>query len=79
MDRSSHTLACLFSQIGLDSEAQAIKTFIRKHRGIPADVSLANANFWNESQSAFITEALQDDSDWAEVVDTLDALLREED
>ncbi len=76
MDRSSHTLACLFAQLGMDNKQNAIEKFIEDHRGIPAETSLAQASFWNRSQAQFIKEALQDDADWAEVIDSFDAQLR---
>ena len=76
MDRSSHTLPCLFDQLGLDSSSEGIKMFIAKHKGIPSDIRLANADCWNISQTDFLQEAINEDSDWSEVVDSLDTLLR---
>ncbi|WDE06912.1 DUF2789 domain-containing protein [Thalassomonas viridans] len=76
MDRSNHTLACLFSQLGLDNKDTYINDFINKNKGIPADIHLANAGIWNQSQAEFLTQAIAEDSDWAEVVDSLDNLLR---
>ncbi|MCZ6828231.1 MAG: DUF2789 family protein [Gammaproteobacteria bacterium] len=40
------------------------------------DIPLDHAAFWNTGQAQFIREALEQDSDWSEVVDQLDALLR---
>ncbi|WDD97701.1 MULTISPECIES: DUF2789 domain-containing protein [Thalassomonas] len=76
MDRSNHTLACLFAQLGLDNKDTCINDFINKNKGIPADVHLANAGFWNPAQADFLTQAIVEDSDWAEIVDSLDNLLR---
>ncbi|GLX77108.1 hypothetical protein tinsulaeT_04480 [Thalassotalea insulae] len=76
MDRSSHTLACLFSQLGIDNKQGSIDKFIQRHRGIPAETSLAQAHFWNNAQAEFIKESLLEDSDWTEVIDSLDAMLR---
>ncbi len=76
MDRSSHTLPCLFSQLGLDNTRQGIENFLINHRGIADDVPLAKATFWTASQANFLTEAIAEDSDWAEIVDSLDAQLR---
>ncbi|WDE10450.1 DUF2789 domain-containing protein [Thalassomonas haliotis] len=76
MDRSNHTLACLFAQLGLDNKDTYINDFINKNKGIPADVHLANAAIWNPAQADFLTQAILEDSDWAEVVDSLDNLLR---
>ena len=76
MDRSNHSLACLFSQLGMNNSAQDISDFITSNKGIPADTPLSNAKIWSSSQSLFLSEAITEDADWAEVVDNLDALLR---
>ncbi|QOL24542.1 DUF2789 domain-containing protein [Thalassotalea sp. LPB0316] len=76
MDRSSHTLACLFSQLGLNNSEQQIAQFIEQHKGIADDIALYEAEFWNQAQASFLQEALAEDSDWAEVVDGLSARLR---
>jgi hypothetical protein len=71
-----HNLNSLFKQLGLDSSNKAIEDFIYKNKPLPGNVILHNAEFWNESQAAFLKEAIEEDSDWAEVVDELNALLR---
>ena len=76
MDRSNHTMACLFAQLGLVNTQSDIESFINTHKGISADKSLASAGFWTESQQHFINEAIAEDSDWSEIVDSLDCLLR---
>ena len=76
MDRSSHTLACLFDQLGLDSSQEGMQMFISMHRGLPAHITLAQADCWNKSQANFLQEAVNEDSDWSEVVDSLNSLLR---
>ncbi|MEW6981967.1 DUF2789 family protein [Colwelliaceae bacterium 6471] len=76
MDRSIHTMSCLFAQLGLDSDDSNIQTFINEHKGLIGNQSLADAEFWNKNQAAFINEAISADSDWCEIVDTLDTLLR---
>ena len=75
MDTSPHTINTLFEQLGLPSEDDAIDDFLTAHT-MPPEVSLPDAEFWNPSQAAFLCEALMEDSDWAEVVDYLDARLR---
>ena len=65
----------LFDQLGLDSSNLAIARFI-KHHPLSGDVILGDANFWSESQRQFIKDSWRSDSDWCEVVDKLDALLR---
>ena len=75
MDLSSHTLNTLFAQLGLPASDEEIDQFIEQHE-IKHDCLLVAAEFWTVGQVAFLQEALQDDSDWAELVDQLDALLR---
>ncbi|WP_432720952.1 DUF2789 domain-containing protein [Jeongeupia wiesaeckerbachi] len=74
MDTSHHTLAVLFKQLGLPDDAHSIRQFIASHR-LAADTELAAAPFWTAAQSEFLAEALDDDSDWAELVDELAATL----
>ncbi|SEL05385.1 Protein of unknown function [Colwellia chukchiensis] len=76
MDRSAHDMAGLFAQLGLKNSDKDIEAFIASHRGILKKQTLVSAPFWSVSQAQFIQEAIQLDSDWSEVVDTLDALLR---
>lgn len=76
MDTSKHTMDNLFAQLGLQKQPNAIECFIAEHRGLAPNVQLSNASFWSQSQSAFIQEAIDDDSDWSEVVDQLDSRLR---
>ena len=76
MDTSKHTLTTLFEQLGLPSDQADIENFISRHSPLPAEIALQDAPFWSESQSHFLEEGLEDDSDWAEVIDELDALLR---
>ena len=75
MDTSIHTLNTLFEQLGLASDDTAIDQFVVEHSLAP-EVSLADADFWSPGQAMFLREALEDDSDWAEIVDYLDARLR---
>jgi hypothetical protein len=76
MDTSRHDLTTLFEQLGLDGDAGAIDAFVAVHRPLAAGMTLADAPFWNAGQRAFLAEALADDSDWTELVDALDVLLR---
>lgn len=71
MDTSTHSLSALFEQLGLDSDQDAIEQFIRTHQLFSTEVALHEASFWNESQAAFLRDAISSDSDWAEVVDEL--------
>ncbi|WP_461480453.1 DUF2789 domain-containing protein [Porticoccus sp.] len=76
MDTDIHTLSDLFDQLGLPSGQLAIEQFVANHRPLPDQVLLPEAAFWSSAQRAFLIEAIVDDSDWAEQVDQLDALLR---
>lgn len=76
MDTSSHTMHALFLQLGLANAPEDIESFIHRHRGLPRDLPLSQADFWRPAQAAFLQEAIENDSDWCEVVDELDSLLR---
>ena len=76
MDTSLHDLSTLFEQLGLPSDAVAIKTFIHGHRPLNPRIPLQQASWWTPAQAEFLTQAIEEDSDWAEQVDELDALLR---
>jgi len=39
-------------------------------------VKIADAPFWTPAQAAFLREKLNEDADWAELVDQLSAALR---
>ena len=75
MDTSSHTMQALFDQLGLPSGDTAIESFILNNH-LTGNIPLEKAAFWSAGQAQFIHEALEEDSDWAEVVDQLDAQLR---
>ena len=77
MDTSIHTMQTLFCQLGLASDEEQINAFIEKHRPLPRNIALSEADFWNEAQAVFLAEAVEEDSDWCELVDELDCLLRE--
>lgn len=76
MDLSHHNLAGLFAQLGLDNTPVEIKSFIRVNQGLAAEIKLQDAKFWNSAQSSFIEQAIFEDSDWSEIVDILDSMLR---
>lgn len=68
-------MGSLFSQLGLSNQPTDIDRFIETHRGLPANMDLADAPFWNMAQASFIRESLNEDADWAEVIDQLSAML----
>lgn len=72
-----YTLSDLFAKLGLSNSPAAISAFMENHRPLPQAEPLASANFWTAEQAAFLREARQSHSDWAEVVDELNCLLRD--
>lgn len=76
MGNFEHTMSDLFAQLGLPDAMNEIDNFIHSHRPVPDSLTLEKASFWNNGQAQFIHEALQDDSDWSELVDQLDSRLR---
>lgn len=76
MEPPIHNLVSLFKQLGLDTTNEAIEDFVSKNKPLPSDVELHDAQFWNASQASFLREAIEEDSDWAEIVDELNVLLR---
>ena len=76
MELYAHNLSSLFEQLGLNSSDEGIEAFLTAHRPIPGNIRLHEAEFWSSSQSDFLHEAIDDDADWAEIVDILDTMLR---
>ncbi|WP_394176773.1 DUF2789 domain-containing protein [Thalassotalea litorea] len=76
MDLSHHNLQNLFAQLGLDNQPDSINQFIEQHRGLASEIRIEEASFWTASQASFLQESLNDDSDWCDVVDVLDSMLR---
>jgi hypothetical protein len=76
MDTSIHSLQTLFCQLGLADDEEHINTFIEKHSPLPLNIVIYEANFWSESQAEFLAKAVEEDSDWCELVDELSCLLR---
>lgn len=76
MDLSAHNLVSLFAQLGLDNSQIGIESFIRDHQGLDANTKIQDAQFWTLGQASFIDEAIAQDSDWCEVVDVLNSMLR---
>lgn len=74
MDTSEHSLSSLFKQLGLPHDKAEIQAFLREHR-LAEGQPLPKAPFWSKAQAQFLSEALDDDSDWAELADELAVLL----
>lgn len=76
MEHGVHPFSELFEQLGLPADSASIQAFIEHHAPLAEDVGLAEAPFWSPSQAELIRSALDDDADWAEVVDQLNTSLR---
>jgi len=76
MEPVNHDLQHLFRQLGLPSERSEIDRFVATHRPLSNEVRLADAHFWSAAQAQFLREEIDDDADWAEVVDQLNVMLR---
>ncbi|CAA0119130.1 Uncharacterised protein [BD1-7 clade bacterium] len=68
------TVEALFMQLGLPHSEADIARFIESHRLMKTE-HLANAPFWSDAQRAFIRDAWQEDAEWVQVIDELDAHL----
>lgn len=77
LDTSVHSLSGLFAQLGLPNSPREIDDFIQHHHPLPQAEPLSKASFWTEAQATFLRDAIANDSDWAEVVDELNVLLRD--
>jgi hypothetical protein len=75
METPVHRLADLFGQLGLANDPSAMERFIAENSPLPAATALADAAFWSPSQALFLREQVDADADWAEVVDTLSAMM----
>ncbi len=68
--------ADLFAQLGLDNSDAAIASFINENKGLAPEVHIEEAPFWNDSQKSFIAFELEEDAEWAELIDQLNSALR---
>lgn len=76
MEQPVHSLNALFDQLGLASSESDIQSFIEKHSPIPDKTLLHEASCWTTSQATLLKELIEEDADWAEVVDEFDARMR---
>ena len=77
MNAAHHDLADLFAQLGLPNAPHQIAAFIQHHRPLDNAVLLRDAPFWSPTQAVLVREMFSQDSDWALVVDGLNAQLRD--
>ncbi len=73
MEQPIHSMSNLFAQLGLPSDRASIDRFIASHRPLPESMRLSEAPFWNTAQASFLREEIQEDADWAPVIDELNA------
>lgn len=76
MDDALHSMTNLFSQLGLPSKPAEIQAFLESNRPLAARFALHEAPFWTPSQAEFLREQIQNDADWAGIIDRLDSELR---
>ena len=76
MESPNHDLSALFQQLGLPADRASIDAFIQHHSPLADELALADAPCWSAAQANFLREQIEDDADWAELVDQLDLLLR---
>jgi len=76
MESNLHSMTHLFAQLGLPSEPGEIQGFIEGHRPLPPHLALFEAPFWTQSQAEFLREQIQNDADWAGIIDKFDSGLR---
>ena len=74
MNINSRTLEELFEQLGLSSQKIHMARFIERHQLKPG-ATLTDAIYWTADQKAFLIEAIEEDSEWSEVVDQLANML----
>jgi hypothetical protein len=72
-----YSLIDLFAKLGLPNSTDEIDAFIERYRPLPQAEPLASAACWTTEQAAFLREARESHSDWAEIVDELNCLLRD--
>lgn len=76
MEPGTHNLRNLFEQLGRPGTEADIERFVAAHRPLADDIALADAPFWTAAQAQFLREEVEDDADWAEVIDQLNLMLR---
>jgi hypothetical protein len=77
MEQPFHNFSELFAQLGLGNSPEEIEAFLLQNSTLPDKIMLADAPFWSPAQADFLQQALDADSDWAEIVDALNAALRD--
>jgi hypothetical protein len=78
MDNMTHTFSELFKQLGLPNDVTSIDAFLKLRQPLAASTRVEEAPFWSLSQRHFLKEQLASDADWAELIDRLSLVLRQE-
>ncbi len=76
MELLRHDMRALFEQLGLPGDPDAVERFIVAHRPVPSNIRLSEAAFWSPGQASFLRDEIQEDAEWAEIIDELDSALR---
>lgn len=77
MQTQHHDLGQLFQQLGLPSDDYSIEHFIESQKPLASTTRVTDLDCFSRAQKSLLLESLIEDSDWAEAVDTLDALLHQ--
>lgn len=77
MDSTYHRFEELFEQLGLPSDTCSIKYFLAQNSPLDNCIRLEDAPCWTASQASFLHEKIQQDANWAGVVDQLNVALRQ--
>ena len=78
LDPNENDITTLFGQLGLDDSQAGIDAFVAEHAPLAPSVVLADAPFWNESQSRLLRETVAADGPLSLAVGELDARLRDD-
>jgi len=76
MGASVYCLSTLFEQLGLSGKTDDIEAFIKNNR-LSAGTKVYEAAYWTQSQAALLKEGLENNSDWALIIDELNVRLHE--
>lgn len=78
MENMTHTFSELFKQLGLPNDVTSIDAFLKLRQPLAASLRVEEAPFWSLSQRHFLKEQLASDADWAELIDRLSLVLRQD-
>ena len=77
MELQEPNMQTLFAQLGEPDDEASIARFIEKHACQIDHMKLHEATFWSPAQAAFLRDAIQQDANWAAVVDALSVQLHQ--